>query len=169
MATEATPAGTVADGNGLVLFVPTIADPSAPTVSELTAGTVKPLTYGLAPDGFDWQTSAAVITTGRFTLLQALELEGVLTDTLEVKYPLNPATPTPIETALGTKGIVGFVVVRLGYPNATAIAAAQKLAGVIPISTGTPRVVPPTANTELMQIQKLYINGTVQRKVAVAA
>lgn len=169
MPLEAVQNGVAADGNGLVLFVPTIANPAAPTVSELTAGTVKPLTYGLMADGFDWQTSAAAITTGRFTLLQALELEGVLTDTLEIKYPYNPSTPTVIETALGQKGIVGFIVVRLGYPNSTAITATQKLAGVIPISTGTPHIVPPTANSELQQSQKLYVNGSVQRNVAVAA
>jgi hypothetical protein len=166
--TEAVQNGVAADGNGLVLFATAIADTTGPTAAELTAGTTKQITYGLAPDGFDWQTSAAVITTGRFTLAQALELEGVLTDTLEIKYPLNPAAPTAIETALATPGTAGFIVVRLGYPNGTAITAGQKVY-VIPIKAGTPRVVPPTANTELMQIQKLYVTGLVQRKVAIAA
>ena len=44
MALEDVTPGTPSDGNGLVLFVPTIADPSAPTVAELSAGTVVPLT-----------------------------------------------------------------------------------------------------------------------------
>ena len=139
--------GQAADGRGLVLFVPAIADPTAPTLSELTANGVKKITYGLAPDGFDWQTSIATITSGRYTLEQALELDGVITDTLEVKWVYNRTTPTVVETTLGTKGVTGFIVVRLGYPNDTAIAAGQKLNGVIPISTSLARDVPPTANS----------------------
>lgn len=167
MALESVAAGTPADGNGLVLWVPAIADPAAPTVAELTAGTVKPLTYALAPDGFDHQTSVATITSGRYTLAQALESEGVVTDTLEVKYVYNAAQTDTASTTL-TTGTTGFVVKRLGVANGTAVQAGQKVT-VLPVKCGVKRDVPPTANTELMKIQKLLITGTVNRDVAVAA
>lgn len=167
MALESVAAGTPADGNGLVLWVPAIANPAAPTVAELTAGTVKPLTYALAPDGFDHQTSVAIITSGRYTLAQALESEGVITDTLEVKYVYNAAQTDTASTTL-TTGTTGFVVKRLGVANGTAVQAGQKVT-VLPVKCGVKRDVPPTANTELMKIQKLLITGTVNRDVAVAA
>lgn len=161
--------GQAADGFGLVLFVPTIANPAAPTVAELSAGTVKKITYGLAPDGFDHQTSVATITTGRYTLQQALELDGVITDTVEIKYVYNRQTPTVVELALGTVGTTGYLVEMLGYANGTAIAAAQKINAVIPIRSSIARDVPPTANSELMKILKLNVTGTVYREIAVAA
>lgn len=167
MTLESIAAGTPADGNGLVLWVPAIANPAAPTVAELTAGTVKPLTYALAPDGFDHQTSVAIITSGRYTLAQALESEGVITDTLEVKYVYNAAQTDTASTTL-TTGTTGFVVKRLGVANGTAVQAGQKVT-VLPVKCGVKRDVPPTANTELMKIQKLLITGTVNRDVAVAA
>lgn len=167
MALETVPQGQAADGRGLVLFVPTIANPAAPTAAELTAGTVKQLTYSLVPDGFRHETTENVITSGRYTLKQVLELPGTVTDTLEVQYVSNATTPTPAETAL-TEGATGFIVHRLGVPNETAVAAAQKV-DVIPVRAGVQRKVAPTANTELQRVQKLFVTGVVQRDVAVAS
>lgn len=159
MVLENVPAGTPADGRGMVLFVPTIADTSAPTVAELTAGTVVPLTYSLVPDGFRHETSESVITSGRYTLKQVLELPGSVTDTLEVQYVIN----SPAEETLD-EGTTGFIYHRLGVPNETAPAAAQK-GDILPIRAGVQRKVAPTANTELQKVQKLYITGEVKRDV----
>lgn len=159
--------GVAADGNGLVLFVPAIADPSAPTVAELTASGVEALTYGLAPDGFDHQTTVATITTGRYTLAQALELDGVITDTLEVKYVWEGTSSDVVRTILAP-GTEGFIVKRLAVANDEAIAAGQ-LVTVIPVKASIQRDVPPAANTELMKIQKLNVTGAVERDVAVVA
>lgn len=167
MALESVSPGIPADGNGLVLWVPTIANPAAPTVAELTAVAVKPLTYALAPDGFDHQTSVATITSGRYTLAQALESDGVITDTLMVKYVYKADQSDTASTTLAT-GTQGFVVKRLGIGNGTAVAAAQKVT-VIPVKCGVRTDVPPTANTELMKSQKLNVVGTVHRDVAVVA
>lgn len=163
MALESVPAGQASDGRGLVLFVPTIAGPAAPTVSELTAGTVKPLTYSLVGDGFRHDTTENVITSSRYTLKQQLELAGTVVDTLEVQY----VSGSPAETAL-TEGTTGYIVHRLGVPNETAPAAAQKV-DVIPVRAGVQRKVAPTANTELQKVQKLFISGPVQRDVAIVA
>jgi hypothetical protein len=40
---------------------------------------------------------------------------------------------------------------------------------VIPVKCSIKRDVPPTANTELMKIQKLNVTGTVHRDVAVVS
>lgn len=165
MALETVAQGVAADGNGLVLWVPTIADPAAPTKAELTGGTVKKLTYALAPDGFDHQTSVATITAGRYTLAQALEIDGTITDTIEVKYVYNNALSDDASSTL-TPGTDGFIVKRLGIDNGTAVDTGQKVT-VIPVKCSIRRDVPPTANTELMKIQKLNVTDTVHRDVAV--
>lgn len=156
--------GTASDGHGIVLWVPTIEDLANPTVAELTAGTVKRITYGLTPDGFAHDTTVATITTGRFTLDQALELDGTVTDTVEVRWVYNRATPTVVETALGTPGVSGNLVKILGYRNDHVIDGDTKINAIIPVTTSIPRDVPPTQNSELVKVQKLNVTGKVYRE-----
>lgn len=158
--------GFASDGHGIVLWVETIADPSAPTAAELAAGTE--ITYGLTPTGFNHQTTINTVTTGRYTLRQALELDGTVIDTVEVSYVYNRVSPTSVETALGTPGTQGFIVHVLGYPSGHEFASADVLNAVIPGTTSIPRDVPPTANTEAAKILKINVTGEVQREVAVA-
>jgi hypothetical protein len=169
MSTENVQLGQAADGHGIVLIVPTIANPTAPTVDELTGETVKKITYGLAPDGFDHQTSVATITTGRYTLDQALELDGIITDTVVLKYVYNRDTPTDVELAVGEPGTTGFLVKMLGYPNGHVITAADVVNAIIPFKSSVAIDVPPTQNSELLKQQKLNVTGKVQREVAVVA
>jgi len=164
MTAEDVQLGTAADGHGTVLWVPAIADLSKPTVAELTAETVIPITYGLATDGFDHQTTIATITTGRYTLDQALELDGKVTDTVELKWVYNRTTPTAVETALGTPGVTGNLVKILGYENGFTIDETTKINAIIPGTTSIPRDVPPTENSELMKIQKINVTGKVYRE-----
>lgn len=156
--------GQAADGHGIVLWVPTIADLANPTVAELTAGTVKRITYGLTPDGFNHDTSVATITTGRYTLDQALELDGKITDTVEVRWVYNRTTPTVVETTLGTPGVSGNLVKILGYRNDHVIDEDTKINAIIPVTTSVPRDVPPTENSELVKVQKLNVTGRVFRE-----
>jgi len=159
--------GTASDGNGLVLWVPAIADPSKPKLSELTAASVVKLTYGLTPDGFAHDTSVATITSGRFTLKQVIEADGKITDTVEVKYVWQGTEDDIVRTTL-TYNTEGFIVKRLAVANEVAIEADQ-LVTVIPVRCGLIRDVPPAENTELMKIQKLNVIGTVERDVKVVA
>lgn len=159
--------GTAADGHGIVIWCETIANPSAPTAAELAAGTE--ITYGLTPDGFAHDTSVATITTGRYTLAQALELDGVVTDTVELRYVYNRENPTDVQTALGTPGTDGFLVHALGYPNGHTFVAADVLNAVIPGTTSISRDVPPAVNTELAKVVKVNVTGQVYREVAVVA
>lgn len=163
--------GQAADGHGIVLWVPTIENLANPTVAELTAGTVKRITYGLTPDGFNHDTSVATITTGRFTLDQALELDGKITDTVEVRWVYNRTTPTAVESTLGTPGVSGNLVKILGYRNDHVIDEDTKINAIIPVTTSVPRDVPPTENSELVKVQKLNVTGRVFREheITVAA
>jgi len=160
--------GQAADGYGRVLWVPAIADVDDVLLSELTASGVIPLTYGLSPDGFRHETTVSTVTSGRYTLQQALELDGTITDTLELQYVYNRENPTEVEQAV-TDGATGFVVHQLGYANETALAAGQKLNAVIPVKASIARDVPPTANTELMKVRKLNVTGKVGRESTISA
>ena len=167
MPEEAIQNGFASDGNGIVLWVEAIADASAPTAAELAAGVE--ITYGIVPGGFTHNTTINTVTTGRYTLKQALELDGTEVDTVEVSYVYNRQTPTAVETAIGTPGTDGFLVHALGYPSGHVFAAADKVNAVIPGTTSIPRDVPPTANTEAAKIVKINVTGKVEREVAVAA
>ncbi|MEV8023398.1 hypothetical protein [Microbacterium sp. NPDC080220] len=161
---EAVQRGQAADGHGIVLWCPAIADRRRPTIAELTGSGVKRLTYGLGPDGFNHSVTVATITAGRYTLDQALELDGTITDTLEVRWVYNRTTPTDVETVLGTPGVDGEIVHILGYPNDHEIDEDTKINAIIPVTTGLPRDVPPTANSELMKVQKLNVRDKVARE-----
>lgn len=156
---EAVPAGTPADGNGLVVFVPTLVDPSEPASTALNAGTK--LTYSLVPDGFRLETTENRITSGRYTLKQVLELPGTVQDTLELQYVIG----SPAETTL-PEGTTGYIVQRLGYDNDVPFASGQTVT-VVPVRAGLQREVAPTANTELQIVQSMYVTGAVQRRVTV--
>lgn len=167
MSTEAVPAGTVADGNGLVLFVPTIAVPSAPTVAELTATGVKFLTYSIVGGGYTHTITVNKVKIDRFTLAQELQKDGIVTDELSIKYVYDNTADDVVRLALPT-GQVGFIVERFAVPNGQAIAAAD-IVDVIPIKASIPAKDAPAANAELTRTQALNVTGIVQRDVAVAA
>lgn len=169
MAIEPVQKGFASDGNGIAIWCPAIADPSAPTVAEITDPVAIRLTYGLTPDGFQHTVTENSITSGRYTLRQVIELAGTVQDNLELTYVYNRETPTAVETALGTPGTSGFVVHILGYPNDHVLAAADVINAVIPCDTGIARDNPPAANTEPTKTVKMYVTGEVRREVAIAA
>lgn len=164
---ETVPAGVVSDGNGLVLFVPTIANPAAPTVAELTAGTVKKITYSITGDGYKHDTTVNTVVAERLTLAQAIQYDGTVTDDLEITFAYTNTVGDVVRLAL-PQGTTGFIVERWAVPNDTAIAAAQ-LVDVIPIKASIQRKNAPAKNQELTRSLKLNVTGPVQRDVAVAA
>lgn len=166
--TEKVAPGVVTDGTGLVLFVPAIADVQNPTVAELTATGVVKITYSLTPDGFSHETTVATSTTGRFTLEQALENEGKITDAVEVTYVTTEDDNVDVARVALARGTVGFLVKRIAIPNGTAVAAGQ-IVTVLPIRAGLQRDVAPAENEEWKVVQKLLVTGVVGRKVKVVA
>lgn len=165
MATEGVPNGTISDGNGLVLFVPTIANPAAPTAIELTAGTVKALTYSIEAGGYTHTVTVNKVKVNRLTLAQELQYDGVVTDDLSIKYVYSNTAGDIVRLALPV-GTTGFIVERWGVPNGTVVAASQ-LVDVIPIKASIPTKDAPTANSELTRTQALNVTGIVLRDVAV--
>lgn len=161
MALETVPTGVASDGNGLVLFVPTIADPAAPTVAELAAGT--PITYSLTGDGFNHTTTENRVTANRLTLKQQIQYAGTIADEVELSYANGSTAETTLE-----QGTTGYIVARWGVPNEDAVAAADVVT-VIPGVAGVQRQNPPAVNTELSKSQLWLVSGTVQRDVAVVA
>lgn len=167
MALEEVTPGQVSDGYGLVLFVPTIADPAAPTVTELTAGTVKKLTYSITGDGYNHTVTVNAVTANRLTLKQAIQYDGTVTDDLEITYVYNNTDADVVRLAL-PEGTEGFIVERWAVGNEIAVAADQ-IVDVIPIKASISRKNAPATNTELTRTQKLNVTGAVQRDVVVVA
>ena len=167
MPLETVPNGVPSDGNGLVLFVPAIANPAAPTVAELTAGTVKKLTYSITGDGYNHAVTINEVTANRLTLRQTLQYDGTEVDNLSITYVYTNTAGDVARLAL-PQGTTGFIVERWSIANDVAIAAAQ-LVDVIPIKASVSIKNAPVANQELTRTQRLNVTGPVQRDVAVAA
>ena len=167
MALEEIPEGAVSDGNGLVLFVPTIANPAAPTVAELSAGTVKKLTYSITGDGYNHTVTINKVTANRLTLKQQIQYDGTETDDLSITYVYTNTEDDVIRIAL-PQGTTGYIVERWAIPNETAITAAQ-IVDVIPIKASVPTKNAPVTNQELTRTQALNVTGTVHRDVTVVA
>lgn len=164
MSNEEVQVGQAADGHGIVLLCQPLADRKKPKVAELTALSAIRITYGLAGDGFDHQTTVNKITADRYTLAQALSLDGTKDDAITFKYVYNRVTPTEVEEALGMPGVDYDVVKILGYPNDHVIDASTKINAIIPIRTSVAVDVPATKNTELMKQMTPNVRGEVTRE-----
>lgn len=164
MANEPVQVGQAADGHGIVLLCQPFADRKKPTVAELNAVSAIRITYGLAGDGFDHQTTINKVTASRFTLAQALSLDGTKQDDITFKYVYNRTTPTEVEEALGTPGVDYDVVKILGYPNDHVFSATTKINAIIPITTSLAVDVPPAENSELMKQMTPNVRGEVARE-----
>ena len=140
--------------------VPTIAGPAI-TVSEFNAGTA--ITYSLTPDGWNPEQDQATVTDDRLTLAQTLQRPGKKTKGLTLKY----VDATTGAALVLTEGTSGFIVIRPLIPNATAVAAAQKVV-VWPVLCGEQEDDGPVANGVFTKSQKLFVIGVVTRQ-AVAA
>ena len=168
MAKETVSEGFGYEGMGTVLWVPTIANPSAPTVAELAAGT--PITYDLfGPTGYSLTATETRRTISRYTLDQELDAEGTTKYALVLLYVFNRETPTDAETTIGVRGTSGYIVHFLGYENGWTIAAGDKITDLVPVRTGKSFVVPATANTEAHKTTTPSITGEVLHEVAVVA
>lgn len=167
MVAEIVPQGTPSDGQGLVLFVPAIADPFNPTVAELTATGVKKLTYSITGDGYTHTVTINAVTANRLTLPQTLQYDGTEVDDLSITYVYTNTDSDVVRLAL-PRGQEGFIVERWAVPNATEVTAGQ-IVDVIPITASVSLKNAPVANQELTRTQRLNVTGAVARDVEVAA
>lgn len=166
--TEKVQAGVASDGNGIVMWLPGY-EGGIPAVADLNDPANKRLTYGLTGDGFDVAVTINSITATRYTLAQALKLEGTKDYTVTTRYVYDREDPTDAELVLGAKGTKGAFVQALGYPNGHEFAAGDKLNAVIPSRIASSTDVPPAANTELAKQMIPDIIGEVLTEVSVVA
>lgn len=168
MARESVNEGFGYEDMGTVLWVPTIADPTAPTLAELAAGT--PITYDLyGASGYNLAVTETARPITRYTLAQQLSAEGTVAYVLTLLYVFNRETPTDAETTIGVRGTSGFIVHFLGYENGWEMAAGDKITDLVPVRTGRSTVVPATANTEAHKTTQPSITGEVLHEIAIAA
>jgi hypothetical protein len=164
------PASVFVDENLLVLWVVTIAVPSAPTVAELTAGSVLDATYYFTDGG--WKPTIAEDTANdpRLAKRENFNRAGRRATTLPLIYVTNPATPAADAAAITfVEDAVGYFVERRGVDHDTAIAAAQKV-NVYPVTLGAQIESDPTGNTPFTIAQTGYLRPPGrQLRVAVAA
>jgi hypothetical protein len=166
---EAWQDGFAIDDNGIVLWVPTIADVENPTAQELTAAGVIRLTGGLTPDGFSHTPTVNKVTSGRYARKQTITYDGTISDEVVLRYVYNRTTPTAVEEILSVTGVDGNIVHILGYPNDHVIAAGTKVNAVIPVTTSVSVDIPATANTEAFKETRPNVRAEVAREVEVVA
>lgn len=156
------------EGKGIVLWLTTLADPSAPTVAELAAGV--PISGGLyGPTGYALNATRNRRPITRYASDQELSAAGTVKFELTLLYVFNRETPTVVEGILGVKGVAGYIVHALGYEAGHTFAADDKIDEVVPIRTTDSDNVPQTANTEAHKTTMPEIIGRVEQEVTVVA
>jgi len=170
MAAETVPASVPTNGTTLVLAVPTIADIDAgPTVAELTDPTVTVLSKYITGDGLNPETTENNVEDPRLHFWQVFEQRGDYTDSLEITYVFNPASPQDNEAQLVlTAGTKTNIVIRWAMPTSVDIEPDQYV-DIIPVEAGIPRKQPPTRNGVHRITQKLFVVDRVVRDVKVQA
>ena len=162
------PPGFVADASLRVWVVTTIANTAAPTAAEINAGTTIDatcyLTNGFAPDA-----AVATISDDRLCLAQILEDKGATTWSIsELEYVYDVQTPASVSNKLYAglpENASVYIVARYGM-NVDTAAAAGLAVDVFPVKMGPPVKLPPERNTKGRVKQKPFVNGVVQRDVA---
>lgn len=113
-------------GNLTLWWVPAIANPDAPTAAEIGAAGAFRFTYSLTPEG--WTPSAPQDKNDdpRLTSAQRKQAFGIVNPEIgDLAYvDSSDADSFAVKAAALTSG---FIVERRGVPNATLIAAAQKV------------------------------------------
>jgi hypothetical protein len=166
------PPGFVADASLRVWVVTTLANPAAPSLAtEINAASTIDATCYLT-NGFGPDASVATISDDRLCLAVVLEDKGVTTwsiSDLEYIYDVQNAASLSNKLYAGlAENASVFIVARYGVSVDTAAAAGQKV-DVFPVKMGPPIKLPPERNTKGRVKQKPFVNGVVQRDVAIAA
>jgi hypothetical protein len=166
--------GVSAQGNETVIFVPTLAIPTAPTVAELTGASALNLGYALR--GFSPNSEQGTSEDIRLASTQTFENPGRVRKTLDdITYVYDPqaAAAAPMNKHYETLrlGVKGFMVDRRGIPATTAVIAAQKV-DVYQVQLGDQRRVaidPSAEGGKFEIIQKPFVVGLVREDATVTA
>lgn len=163
------PQSVKSDGTLTLLYVQTLADPSAPKLTEINAATSQELHGYITGDGWQPSGEQATITDTRIASTQDFEKPGRKTKSLTVVYVHNPADPANNEAYLTlAEGVTGFVLARYGVPRSQAWAI-DDLTDAWPIEAGEPMKNWNGANSVHTATQRLFVTNEVQVDVAVVA
>jgi hypothetical protein len=169
--TQPLPTSIPADGSVKVLWVPAIADTTAPTLDELTDTTVIDLSCYLTDDGFAPSLDEQVSTDNRLCSRQTFERRGRFTYGLNLSYVYQGqellATDNKAYATL-VPGELGNVVVRWGADYEVPVEV-DDIVAVWPGECGEQQEQAPEANGRLRVMQRIFIRDTVQKKTAVVA
>lgn len=161
------PTSVPTEGMLEVRWLDAIAGANGPTVAEWAAG--DDITYYLTADGWTPGGDQATVTDDRLTNPTTFEQPGKVSDSLDVVYITNPATPADDVAALTlTQNAKGFVVARKAVLYGATGATTQKVT-VYPVTCGVQRELPPEANGVFKIGQKLFVTNAVRRNVAIAS
>lgn len=163
---------TPIDGNLRVVWVPTIADTTAPTLTELNAVTAVDLSCYLTADGWNPTKEQATITDSRVCSTQEFGAPGRKTPALSVTVidNTNSSLETEYNKAVETliEGARGYFVERSGVAYENAFATGEKVS-IYPAVSGEKQLQPPEANTVIRSIIPQFIFANVQTDVEIAA
>ncbi|QUW18894.1 hypothetical protein [Agrococcus sp. Marseille-Q4369] len=167
MTLEATPGAVPQAGNFLVLWVPEggLADPAKPTVAELTAPTVKKVTYSHKKGGYTPSKETQRLNDERLTKATVRTTRGQTTYGLESTIVFGDEED--VAASVLVEGAAGYLVERWAVPNATEIAAAQKV-DVKEVTDIETFKMPPTGDGDFTKRVRPFI-GEVYEDVAVVA
>lgn len=161
------PASVPADGYLGVLWVPTIALPSAPTAAELTAVSVVDLSCYIVGGGFMNTLDESTVDDPRLCSRQIYERPGKFKLGLSLSYVHNPDSPADNEAYLALTYLTeGYIVPRYGIPFDD-VYAATDIVDVYPAQCGKQLKVTPEDNSVLKVLQKMFITGAVFGDVVV--
>lgn len=171
------PEGVDAQGNEAVIFVTTLADPSAPTVTELTGSDAVNISCALR--GFSPAGDQSSTDDTRLCSTQQFESPGRFSPSIDdFNYVYDPQATTGSATnkhyEVMKGGVQGYLIDRRGIASGTdgiPVAAAQKV-DVYPVTLGVQRraAIDPTAEGGKFEItQKAFVTGPVLYDVAVVA
>ena len=141
--------GLVHDGNYLVTWVDTLADPSAPTVAELAGGLE--LQCQITPDGLNREASDEAVDTSRLCSVFTTQRVGRTSFEVSITLVRHDTNIQGVEDeAYDTlvKGMTGHLVIRDNKPATSAYAAGDAVE-VFYVECGTRSKATPAANEQM--------------------
>ncbi|MCM1011899.1 hypothetical protein [Brevibacterium sp. XM4083] len=163
---------TPADGNFKVVYVPAIADTTAPKLSELNADGALDISCYLTGDGWNPTKEQATIADPRLCSRQEFGRPGRKTPGLSITVIDNTNSDNATDANEAVETITersqGYFVERIGVPYEEPFAAGQKVS-IYPATAGEKQLLAPEANSVTRSTIPQFIFADVRTDVAIAA
>ena len=164
------PASVSTNGTVRAIFVPTVADLGQLDLST-EIGAVGSLDFSCyaTGDGISAETAETNVDDPRLCSKAVYEAPGDRTDTLEITYVFNPASPANNEAHLElVEGRAGFIALRWAVDSEEDWAVGD-IIDLYPVTLGAQRKNNPTRNSIHKITQKCFVTGRVSKDILVVA